>query len=120
MRKPILTALSVAIAIVIVLGCDEDDDDGNGFEIGETCEGVGGFCTTERSSICPAKSEPYSSSGDQGLDCGGHCCVPAPGTHCNNESGMNCVPGNECPMFWKAVQGEAVCEEGRVCCFWSG
>lgn len=81
------------------------------------CSAVGGFCSPNRWSTCPAHYEPASDESGH-LDCPveGWCCVAAPASACSDQGKGNCVVGTSCKGCWSSAPGTPACESGRVCC----
>ncbi len=81
------------------------------------CATVGGTCTPNRWTTCPARYEP-AGEGNGRLDCpsSGLCCVPAPSSPCSDTGKGNCVVGDTCTGCWSPAAGAPACEPGRVCC----
>ncbi|MCD6498550.1 MAG: hypothetical protein J7M25_09665 [Deltaproteobacteria bacterium] len=101
-------------------GSDGGQPDGSMGDGGlRTCAAHGGTCTDQVWITCPAGTEPFGK--DRQLDCGGHCCVTAPNTSCNQDAEANCIKGTTCGEVntcWFADTQGLECETGRVCCEW--
>ena len=113
----------IFVLVVLAFGpvsCGEDPDEIEESEF--NCEDVGGECTSTQSTICAKGFEPYSDRDWLKSNCLGHCCLVAPDSTCGEADGnFNCVPGENCDgKYWKSVEGQVACEEGRSCCYWSG
>lgn len=84
----------------------------------EQCGQVGGVCTANPNAICPPGTRPYGD--DEGLDCGGHCCVPDGQSSCNASPDTNCSMSPACTGCWAPATNTALeCSGGRPCCEWT-
>jgi len=83
----------------------------------EQCAQVGGVCTSNPNAICPPGTRPHGH--DDGLDCGGHCCVPDDPSSCNASPVTNCSMSAGCTGCWAPTANtELECHAGRPCCEW--